>query len=174
MSVRSYKNIHPKLNEHSYVDKDAVVIGSVELGSHSSVWPGAVIRGDVNKIRIGQYTNIQDNAVLHVTHDRDHQKGAELIIGNYVTIGHAAVLHGCVIDDFCLIGMQALILDNARIESYSMVGAGSLVPSNKRLESGYLYVGSPVKKVRPLTPEEKEFLKYSAEHYAALKNDYIR
>ncbi|MCD8524370.1 MAG: gamma carbonic anhydrase family protein [Gammaproteobacteria bacterium] len=173
MSIRSYKNIYPTLSDQVYVDQDAVVIGAVELGAHSSVWPGAVIRGDVNNIRIGRYTNIQDNAVLHVTHDRDSHKGAELVVGDYVTIGHAAILHGCVIDDVCLIGMQTLILDNAHIESYSMVGAGSLVPPNKRLESGYLYLGSPVKKVRLLTDEEREFLRYSAEHYATLKYDYI-
>lgn len=173
MSIRSFKNIQPTLGKGAYVDQDAVVIGDVHLGEHSSVWPCAVIRGDVNSIRIGDYTNIQDNSILHVTHQSEIFTGAPLSIGHYVTVGHAVVLHGCTIQDFCLIGMKTVILDNAIIEPYVIVGAGSLVSPNKRLESGYLYLGSPAKKVRPLTEEEKVFLKYSAEHYVKLKNEYV-
>ncbi len=173
MTIRSFKNIQPKLSEGTYVDQDAVVIGDVHLGLHASVWPCAVIRGDVNNIFIGDYTNIQDNAVLHVTHQSDRFVGASLTVGNYVTIGHSVVLHGCQIDDFCLVGMQTVVLDNAHIEPYVMVGAGSIVAPGKRLESGYLYLGSPAKKIRPLTDEEKSFLKYSAEHYVKLKNEYL-
>ena len=172
MSIRAFKNIWPQLANGAYIDPDATVIGDVHLGEHCSVWPGAVIRGDVNSIRIGDYTNIQDNSVLHVTHQNEAFTGAPLSIGNYVTVGHAVVLHGCTVHDFCLIGMQSTILDNAIIEPYVIVGAGSLVSPNKRLESGYLYVGSPARKVRPLTEQEKEFLKYSAEYYSKLKNDY--
>lgn len=172
MSIRAFKNIYPTLNNGAYVDQDAVVIGDVHLGEHSSVWPCAVIRGDVNAIRIGDYTNIQDNSVLHVAHQSEVFTGAPLFIGSYVTVGHAVVLHGCNIADFCLIGMKSVLLDNAVIEPYVIIGAGSVVPPNKRLESGYLYLGSPVKQVRPLTDKEKVFLKYSAEHYAKLKNEY--
>jgi carbonic anhydrase/acetyltransferase-like protein (isoleucine patch superfamily) len=173
MSIRPFKNSYPTLSEGSYIDQDAVVIGDVYLGEHCSVWPGAVIRGDVNIIRIGNYSNIQDNSVLHTTHQSEVSNGAPLTIGNYVTVGHSVVLHGCVIHDFCLIGMQSIILDNAVIEPYVMIGAGSIVSPNKRLESGYLYLGSPVKQIRPLTSKEKAFLKYSAEHYVKLKNDYV-
>lgn len=173
MTIRAFKNIMPTLGVKAYVDQDAVVIGDVHLGEHSSVWPCAVIRGDVNSIRIGDYTNIQDNSVLHVTHQSEIFTGAPLTIGNYVTVGHAVVLHGCTISDFCLIGMQSIILDNAIIEPYVILGAASVVSPGKRLESGYLYFGSPAKQIRPLTDKEKEFLKYSAEYYAKLKDEYI-
>lgn len=172
MTIRSFKNIQPILSKGAYVDQDAVVIGDVHLGEHSSVWPCAVIRGDVNSIRIGDYTNIQDNSVLHTTHQHHENPGSPLFIGNYVTVGHSVVLHGCTIQDFCLIGMKTVILDNVIIEPYVVIGAGSVVSPNKCLESGYLYLGSPAKKVRALTEKEKAFLKYSAEHYATLKDNY--
>ncbi len=172
MSIRAFKNILPQLGQDTYIDPDAVVIGDVHLGEHCSVWPCAVIRGDVNSIRIGDYTNIQDGSVLHVTHKNEMFSGAPLSIGSYVTVGHSVVLHGCTVNDFCLIGMQSIILDHAVIEPYVIIGAGSIVSPGKHLESGYLYLGSPVKKIRPLTEAEKEFLKYSAEHYAKLKDEY--
>lgn len=173
MSIRAFKNIWPTQGFGTYIDQDAVVIGDVHLGEHCSVWPGAVIRGDVNSIRIGDYTNIQDNSVLHTTHQNDLNPGAPLSIGHYVTVGHAVVLHGCTIQDFCLIGMQSIVLDNAVIEPYVIIGAGSVVSPGKRLESGYLYLGSPARKVRALTDQERTFLKYSAEHYAKLKDEYL-
>lgn len=172
MSIRKFKNIWPQQGSGAYIDQDAVVIGDVHLGEHSSVWPCAVIRGDVNSIRIGHYTNIQDNSVLHTTHQNHENPGSPLFIGDYVTVGHSVVLHGCTIGDFCLIGMQSIILDNAVIEPYVIIGAASVVSPGKRLESGYLYLGSPAKQIRPLTDKEKEFLKYSAEYYAKLKNAY--
>lgn len=173
MTIRTFKNILPQLGQDTYIDPDAVVIGDVHLGEHCSVWPCAVIRGDVNSIRIGDYTNIQDNCVLHTTHQHGALSGAPLLIGNYVTVGHAVVLHGCTVNDFCLIGMKSVILDHVVIEPYVIIGAGSIVSPGKHLESGYLYLGSPAKKIRPLTEAEKEFLKYSAEHYAKLKNEYV-
>lgn len=172
MTIRAYKNIWPVVEEGVYIDPAAIIIGDVFIGKHSSVWPGAVIRGDVNSIRIGNFTNIQDNSVLHTTHESEENKGAPLTIGHYVTVGHAVVLHGCTIGDCCLIGMKSVILDNAQIEPYVIIGAGSVVSPNKHLESGYLYKGVPAKKARPLAEKEKEFLKYSAEYYVKLKAEY--
>ncbi len=171
MSIRKFGNILPLLKQHVYVDESAVVIGDVVLEEDVSVWPTAVIRGDVNKIRIGKRTNIQDGAVLHVSHANDaNPNGDPLIIGNDVTIGHRVVLHGCTIDDECLIGINSVVLDKAHIKRHVLIGANSLVPPGKVLESGYLYLGSPVKQIRKLTEEELAYFTYSAEHYVKLKN----
>lgn len=157
-----------------YVDETALVVGDVTIGEDSSIWPMTVVRGDVNKITIGSCTNIQDGSVLHVTHP--HQTlpdGFSLHVGNNVTVGHKVILHGCVIGDNCLIGMGSTIMDGAVIQSHVLVGAGSLVAPGKELESGYLYLGSPVKKVRQLTDEEYAWIDYSAIHYKKLKNRYM-
>ena len=172
MNIRKFKNIMPIIGKDAYIDPAATIIGDVEIGSNCSVWPSTVIRGDVNHIRIGNDTNIQDGSVLHVTHYGKYGDGSPLIIGDKVTIGHAVVLHACTIKDSVLIGMHSTVLDKVVIEPYVMIGAGSLVPEGKVLESGYLYFGNPVKKVRELTDEEKAFLDYSAEHYVSIKNDY--
>jgi len=172
MSIRTYKNIHPTLANTAWIDESAVVIGQCTLEEHVSIWPNATLRGDVNKIHIGQNSNIQDGVVVHTTHESAGSKGSKCIVGKNVTVGHNAVLHGCIIEDECLIGMGAVVLDNAVVQTQVFVGANSLVPPNKVLESGYLYVGSPAKKARPLTEEEKAFFKYSAQHYIDLKNDY--
>lgn len=174
MTVRNFNNETPQLGANVYIDDSAVVIGAVTLGDNVSIFPTAVIRGDVEKITIGANTNIQDGVVLHVSHQgKFSERGHPLIIGESVTIGHRAVLHGCTIGNFCLIGIGAIVMDDAVLEDYVMLGAGSLVPPNKRLESGYLYVGSPVKQSRTLTENEKDFLRYSAEHYVSLKNQYL-
>ncbi|MEY4768047.1 MAG: Protein yrdA [Pseudomonadota bacterium] len=174
MTIRSFKNIQPKIAQTVYLDPQAIVIGDVSLGEDCSVWPTAVIRGDVERIVIGEATNIQDGAVLHVSHAGDFSpQGHPLQIGNGVTIGHKAIVHACTVGDFCLIGMGAIIMDDAILEDYVMLGAGSVVPSHKRLCSGYLYLGSPVKQIRALTETEKAFLRYSAEHYIRLKNEYL-
>ena len=173
--TRAYQHKMPVLGERVYLDPTAVVIGDVTLKNDVSVWPMAVIRGDVNHIIIGEKTNVQDGAVLHVTHDGPFSNGGQpLLIGNGVTVGHKAVLHGCRIEDYCLIGIGAIILDEVHIESHVMVGAGSLVPPGKRLLSGYLYLGSPAREVRALTAKEKAKLEYSAAHYVNLKNNYPR
>lgn len=173
-TFRSFDNKSPVLGERVYVDPSAVLIGDVKLGDDVSVWPMAVIRGDVNYIRIGDLSNIQDGAILHVTHDGPFTPGGQpLILGKGVTVAHQAVLHGCRIDDYCLIGMNALILDGVHIESQVMVAAGSLVPPGKILKSGYLYLGNPAQEVRVLSDMELERLKYSAEHYCRLKNKYL-
>lgn len=169
LNIRPFDGVLPVVAESAFVDAMAVVIGDVQLAENSSVWPCAVIRGDVNRITIGEGSNIQDFAMLHVTHKRPADPlGAPLVIGKHVTIGHHVTLHGCTIGDEVLVGIGTIILDRAIIESQVLIGAGSLVPPNKRLESGYLYLGNPVKQVRPLTDEEKAYFKYSAEHYMRL------
>lgn len=174
MTLRAYANIQPSLGNNVYVDESALVIGDVELGDDVSIWPMTVARGDVQSIRIGAMTNIQDGAVLHVT-QRSHfnASGHPLIIGSGVTVGHRAVLHGCHVGDLCLIGIGAVIMDGAIVEDRVMIGAGSLVAPGKHLESGYLYVGSPAKPARPLKDSELEFLEFSRDGYVRLKNQYL-
>lgn len=151
----------------------AEVIGEIRIGAQSSVWCKAVIRGDVNHIHIGRGTNIQDLSMLHVSHKSAADPlGAPLIIGDYVTVGHSVILHGCEIGDECLIGMGSLVMDKVVIEPRVLVGAGSLVPEGKRLQSGYLYLGRPAKPVRPLTDAELAHFRYSAEHYIRLAESY--
>ena len=171
MTVRSFQGVQPRLGMDVFLDESATVIGDVELGRGVSVWPGAIIRGDVNFIRIGDETNVQDGAVLHVTHRSEaNPMGYPLIVGKGVTVGHKVVLHGCTVGDLCLIGIGAIILDGAIVEDRVMVGAGALVPPGKRLESGFLYVGSPARPVRTLRDEEIEYLSYSKEGYVRLKD----
>ena len=152
----------------------AVVIGDVILAENVSVWPFAVIRGDVNHIRIGKNSNVQDHAMLHVSHKKaDKPNGSPLIIGEDVTIGHHVTLHGCTIGNRVLIGINSIVLDDVIIPDDVMIGAGTLVPPGKVLESGYLYVGSPAKKVRPLTEKELAFLPYSAQNYVKVSGHYL-
>ncbi|MEQ4925498.1 gamma carbonic anhydrase family protein [Proteus hauseri] len=173
-TIRNYLNLSPSINDNVFIDETATVIGDVRLDKDVSVWPMVVIRGDVNYINIGMRTNIQDGSVLHVSHaSKDNTVGFPLIIGNDVTIGHKAMLHGCVIGNRVLVGMGSILLDGAVIEDDVMIGAGSLVPPGKRLESGFLYLGSPVKKIRPLSPAEIDGLIYSANNYVKWKNDYL-
>ncbi len=172
--VRPYKNHTPKLGNDTYIDEAACVIGDVVIGEDSSVWPCAVIRGDMHKIRIGARTSVQDNAVLHITHASDfNPEGWPLTIGCDVTIGHGACLHGCTIGSRVLVGIGATVLDGAIVESEVVIAAGALVPPGKKLESGYLYIGSPAKQARPLKQSELAFFKYSAENYVKLKNEYL-
>ena len=172
--LRKFKESKPVLGAAVFVDETAVVIGDVTLGDDVSIWPTAVVRGDVESIRIGKGTNVQDGSVLHVSHAGDYSdKGHPLTIGEGVTIGHKAVVHACTVGNYCLVGIGAIILDDAILEDYVMLGAGALVPPGKRLESGFLYVGVPAKQVRPLKDSEKEFLEYSYKHYIQLKNEYL-
>jgi carbonic anhydrase/acetyltransferase-like protein (isoleucine patch superfamily) len=173
--IRKFKNKLPISGENVYIDETAVVIGDVVIGDDVSIWPTAVVRGDVESIRIGNGTNVQDGSVLHVSHAGDYsKKGHPLVIGEGVTIGHKAVVHACTIGDYCLIGIGANILDDAILEDYVMLGAGALVPPGKKLEGGYLYVGAPAKQVRPLKDSEKEFLEHSYQHYIHLKDGYLK
>ncbi|MBA3581393.1 MAG: gamma carbonic anhydrase family protein [Gammaproteobacteria bacterium] len=172
MTVRPFQGVDPILHPTAYVDAAATVIGNVTIGADSSVWPGAVIRGDVNNISIGERTSIQDNVTLHVTHKNEHNpEGVPLVIGNDVTIGHNAVLHACVVEDECLIGISAIVLDRVLIKKHTLLAAGALVTPGKVLDGG-LWAGSPAKKMRELSEEEKNYFKYSGAHYTKLKNQY--
>ncbi len=169
MNVRPYQGMTPKLADNVFVDPSAVVLGDVEIGEHSSVWPMTVIRGDMHRIRIGRYSSIQDGSVLHITHAGPYNPdGFPLIIGDHVTVGHQAMLHGCTLGNRILVGMGAMIMDGAVVEDEVIVGAGSLVPPGKTLKSGHLYVGRPAKPQRELTQKEREFFTYTAENYARL------
>lgn len=172
--LRSYNNTFPILGDAVYIDPFSSIIGSVNLADDVSIWPMCVLRGDVNAIKVGMRTNIQDGSVLHVARKGEASvDGYSLTIGDDVTVGHKAMLHACRIGNRVLIGMGSIVLDNATIEDDVILGAGSLVPPNKLLESGFLYLGSPAKAVRKLTIEELAFLKRSAAHYVKLKDEYI-
>ncbi len=173
-NIRSWQGILPTLGERVYVDPAAVVIGQVTLGDDCSVWPTAVVRGDVNVIRVGARTSIQDGAVLHVTHDGPYFPGGfALGIGADVTIGHRAILHGCTVGDRCLIGMGAIVMDGAVVADEVIVGAGAVVTPGMRCESRSLYVGSPARRVRALGERELAQLAYSAGWYVKVKDGYL-
>jgi carbonic anhydrase/acetyltransferase-like protein (isoleucine patch superfamily) len=171
--IAPYRGVLPQLAAGAWVHPRATVIGEVSLGRDASVWPGAVIRGDVNSIVVGEASNIQDNSVLHVSHKTPaNPAGGPLVIGARVTVGHTVILHACTIEDECLIGMGSIILDRAVIQKRVLLGAGSLVPEGKVLESGHLYLGRPAKMVRALTEAEIAYFSYSAEHYVQLARSY--
>lgn len=172
--IRPFQGVLPQLGERVYVDESAQLIGDVVLGDDASVWPLAVIRGDVNRIRIGARSNVQDNSCLHVTHDGPYSPGgADLQIGDDVTIGHGVILHACRIGHRCLIGMGSIVMDRVTVEDDVLIAAGSVVSPGKTLKSGWLYRGSPAQPARELTAAEIQSLKYSAEHYVRVKNKYL-
>ncbi len=166
--IERYKEFTPLVPASAWVHALAYVNGDVQLGEDVSVFPSAVIRGDCAPVRIGARSNVQDGALLHTTHQSRFNDQKPLTIGSDVTIGHGAILHGCTVGDECLIGMGAIVLDGAVLEKHVLIGAGALVPPGKRLAGGFLYVGSPVKQVRPLTAAELEFFKYSASNYVKI------
>jgi len=174
MALRPYRGIDPVVAPSAYVDPAAVVIGDVHIGADSSIWPCVVIRGDVHRIRIGARTNVQDGCIVHVTHDGPYSPGGfPTVIGDDVTIGHAAVIHACTIEDACLIGMHATVLDGARVRKHGFVGAGAVLAPGKEVGEGELWLGNPARFVRRLSDEEIQRLYYSAEKYVELKNDYL-
>ena len=175
MSLAAYLDDTPILGTRVFVHASAQIIGNVKIGNDSSIWCNTVLRGDVNHIVIGQCSNVQDLTMGHVSHKTpDKPNGSPLVIGDYVTVGHSVILHGCTIGNECMIGMGSIIMDDTVIPDRVMIGAGSLVSPGKVLESGMLYVGRPVKAIRALTPEEIVHLKYSAEHYVEVKNNYLK
>ena len=172
--LQDFESCSPSLGRGVYVAPGAQVIGRVRLGDEVSIWPGCVVRGDVNSITIGARSNIQDLSVLHVTHDGKFTPGGRALeIGEDVTVGHRVILHACTVGDRCLIGMGAVLMDDVVVGDESLIAAGSLVPPGKRIGSRELWRGSPARRVRELTGEELEQLGYSAGHYVRLKNRYL-
>lgn len=165
--IKSFKGIEPKINESAYLSESTDIIGDVTIGEDCNIWFGARLRGDMSKIEIGNRTNIQENCVLH------GDPGYSITIGNGVTVGHGAIIHGCNIEDNVLIGMHSIILNGAKISKNSIVGAGSLVTQNKTFEEGVLIMGRPAKAVRKLTEEEIESIRKSAKHYIEISKEYI-
>lgn len=173
-NCKSYKGIKPTIADRVYIESSAVLYGDIKIEEDASIWPLVAIRGDVNTVTIGKRTNIQDGSVLHVTRkSANNPNGNPLVIGDDVTVGHKAMLHGCTIGNRILVGMGAIIMDGADVKDDVIVAAGSLVPPNKTLESGYLYVGNPVKQARPLNQGELDFLAVSAINYVKLKDEYL-
>ena len=167
--IRSFEGLVPAIDPRAWLDPSCLVIGDVEIGALTSLWPGVVARGDVNRICIGCETNIQDGSVLHTSRDGPFMPGgAALSVGDRTTIGHKVILHGCDIGNDCLVGMGAIIMDKAIVEPGVMIGAGSLVTPGKVLRTGFLYTGSPVRQTRTLTDHEKDSIAYSARHYVEL------
>ena len=174
MTVREYRGISPQLSNSAYIDESAVLVGDIQIGEQSSIWPLVAARGDVNVIRIGERTNVQDGSVLHVTRkSAQNPEGFPLIIGDDVTVGHKCMLHGCTLGSRILVGMGAIIMDGAVVQDDVFIAAGALVAPNKTLESGYLYVGNPAIKKRPLKGSESAFLKQSAINYVELSREYL-
>ena len=165
--IRGFRGQRPTIDPSAYVAETATVIGDVHIGARSSLWFGTVVRGDVFHVRIGEETSIQDNTVVHVTHDR-----YPTLIGNRVTVGHGVVLHGCTVADLVIVGMGAIILDQAEVAERCIVGAGALVTPGTKIPAGHLAVGSPARVKRPLTDEELEWLSNSARHYVELTRLY--
>jgi carbonic anhydrase/acetyltransferase-like protein (isoleucine patch superfamily) len=173
-NLRPYRRQWPRLGANVYLDAAALVVGEVEIDDDASLWPFVVARGDVNRIRIGARTNVQDGSVLHVTHDGPYTPGGfPLVIGADVTIGHGAILHACTIEDACLIGMRATVLDGAVVRRHAMIGAGAVVTPGKLVGEGELWLGNPARCVRMLTATQIEQLYYSAQHYVRLKDEYL-
>jgi len=165
--IRAYRGVVPKIAASAYIDQSAQVIGDVAVGERSSIWPNVTVRGDVNWIRIGDETNIQDNSVLHC------DAGLfPLQIGSRVTVGHLAMLHGCTIEDECLIGIGAIILNGAKIGNGSVVAAGSVVPEGMQVPPQSMVMGVPAKVKRAVTPEEQERFRQNAQHYVEATQRY--
>jgi len=172
-AIRPYQGVAPALGARVYVDPQAAVIGRVTLGDDVSIWPMAVLRGDVNTIRLGARSNVQDGCVLHVTHDGPYSPGGlPLVVGDDVTVGHHAVLHACTLGSRILVGMGAIVLDGAIVEDEVIIGAGALVPPRKRLPARTLWVGNPARLLRELAAEELAQFTYLARHYLRIKDGY--
>ena len=166
--IKKFQNKQPQLGEDVYVSENAMVIGDVTLGDEVNIWFGAVLRGDMHYIKIGNRTNIQDNSVVHVT-----TKVSPTNIGSGVTVGHGAIIHGCTIEDDCLIGMGAILMDDAIIGAGSLIGAGALIPPNMKIPKNSLVVGSPGKIVRQVKDFEREMILERPQEYINLAAIYL-
>lgn len=164
-TILPYKGIYPKIHETAFIAPNATIIGDVEIGEYSSVWPGCVIRGDVNIIRIGKRTNVQDGTIIHVTRPSIAGESGQTIIGDNITIGHSATIHACTLEDESFIGMGSIILDGAIVKKGGMLAAGALLAPNKQLPGGQIWAGNPAKYMRDMKDAEKAFIKISAENY---------
>lgn len=158
--IKSYKTYSPQIAHDAWLAENATIIGDVVIGSQSSIWYQAVLRGDVGKITIGKESNIQDGAILHTTTNQ-----STCNVGDRVVVGHGAILHGCTVEDEALIGMGAIVLDHAQVPSHTIVGAGALVTEGKKLESGFLYAGVPAQKIKPLSEVQVQMIRLGALHY---------
>lgn len=166
--LHPFKNIMPRIGQRVFLAPGAQIVGDVEIGDDSSIWYNCVVRGDVNNVRIGQRTNIQDGTVIHVS-----STGQGTYIGDDVTVGHMALLHACTVEDAAFIGMKACVMDDAYVESGGMVAAGALVSPGKRVRKGELWAGVPARPMRALTEEEQKYILRSASHYVALAANYL-
>jgi carbonic anhydrase/acetyltransferase-like protein (isoleucine patch superfamily) len=167
MPLLPYRTLLPTIATNAFIAPSADIIGDVHIGEQTGIWFGCVVRGDVNYVRIGARTNVQDGTIIHVT-----RKTAPTIIGDDVTIGHQALLHGCTLQDACFIGMGATVMDKAVVESGAMVAAGALVTPGKVVKTGQIWAGNPAKYFRDMTEEEKAFIGVSANNYVLLAKDY--
>jgi carbonic anhydrase/acetyltransferase-like protein (isoleucine patch superfamily) len=165
--IRSYRDKNPRIGAGCYIDETAVVIGDVELGENSSVWPLTVIRGDINSIRIGAGTNIQDGTVVHVSREK-----YGTYIGDHITIGHMALIHACTLEDGSFVGMQATVMDGCVVDSGAMVAAGALITPGKRVGPGQLWAGTPAKRIRDLSEADSKSIAATAPHYVRLAREY--
>ena len=173
-ALRRHQGVEPQLGERVYIDPACVIIGDVVLGDDCSVWPMTVIRGDMHRIRIGARTSVQDGSVLHITHASDFSpEGFPLTIGDDVTIGHKAILHGCTLGNRILVGMGAIVMDGAVVDDEVIIAAGAVVTPGKHLESGFVYAGNPAKALRPLKDKERAFFPYTAGNYVKLKDRFL-
>ena len=165
--IRGFQGKRPQIDPSAFIAETATIVGDVSIGARSSVWFGTVIRGDVFHIRIGDETSIQDNTVIHVTHDRYATS-----VGSRVTVGHGVILHGCAVRDLVIVGMGAVILDQAEVGERCIVGAGALITPGTKIPAGHLVVGAPARVKRPLTEDELVWLASSAAHYVGLTEQY--
>lgn len=176
-NILTYRGITPKIDNSAFIAQNAIISGDVIIGKNVGIWYGCVIRGDVAKIRIGDDTNIQDNTVIHVTRANHAQnktgdEGGPTIIGKGVTIGHSAIIHACIIEDYAFIGMGAIIMDLAKVEKYGMLAAGAVLTPGKVVKSGQIWAGNPAKYFRDLTEIEKNYIHTSADNYIELGQEY--
>ncbi len=176
-NILPYRNILPTIDFSSFVASSAIISGDVKIGKNSGIWYGCILRGDVTPIIIGDNTNIQDNSVLHGTRPHHAQnktgdKGAPVIVGNNVTIGHKAIIHACIIEDNAFIGMGSIVMDLARVEEFGMLAAGAVLTPGKVVKSGQIWAGNPAKYFRDMSQAERDYMKISADNYAELGREY--